>query len=113
MVEENKKRWNDLPIEIKRRYTPEELENSFNTLISRVNITHHLFYNKSDKLKAFSDVIIDSLISYLDVDFPHRGNNKNARLYRIFFDGLLELYKDRIADHYNRYEKYYTGWDIY
>jgi hypothetical protein len=105
--------YKDLPKEIIRRYTQEELDKSFNTLIGRVNITHHLFYNKSDRLKAFSDVIIDNLISYLDVDFSHRGNNKNARLYRIFFDGLLELYKDRIADHYNTYEKYYTEWNIY
>ncbi len=97
--------YKDLPNEIKRRYTLEELDNSFIALIGRLNITHHLYYNKRDRLKAFSDVIIDNLISYLDVDFSHRGNNKNARLYRIFFDGLLEFYKNRIVNEFEKYEK--------
>lgn len=106
-------RYKDLPIEIIRRYSLEELDDSFVFITSKVRIKNHPFYNKKDRLKSFSDAIIDSLISYLNVDFSHRGSNKNARLYKIFFDGLLELYKDRIVDYYNQYEKYCAEWNIY
>ena len=110
MEEENKNRWNNLPIEIKRRYSPEELDNSFIDYISKVRITNHLYYTKRDRLDVFTKVIINDLLSssYLNVNFSHSGNNYNARLHKIFFNGLLELYKDRIADHYNQYEKYYV-----
>jgi ABC-type long-subunit fatty acid transport system fused permease/ATPase subunit len=99
--------YNTLPIEIKRRYTQEELDNSFIDYISKVRITNHLYYNKRDRLDVFTKVIINDLLSssYLNVNFSHSGNNYNARLYKIFFNGLSELYKDRITDYYNRYEK--------
>jgi hypothetical protein len=107
MEEENKNRWNSLPIEIKRRYSPEELDDSFIALIGKRKITTHLFYNERDRLDVFTKVIINDLLSssYLNVNFSHSGNNYNARLHEIFFNGLSELYKDRITDYYNRYEK--------
>lgn len=100
--------YNDLPIEIRRRYTQEELDDVFNSLIGRCIATRHLYHNGMSRLHIFSTVIINDMLSplYLNVDFSHSGDNKNARLHKIFFEGLLELYKDRITQHYNRYGKY-------
>jgi|694.fasta_scaffold30481_4 hypothetical protein len=102
--------YNTLPIEIKRRYTQEELDNSFIDYISKVRITNHHYYNKRDRLEIFTNSVINGLLSssYLNVNFSHSGYGMNARFYEIFFNGLLELYKDRIADHYNQYKKYYV-----
>jgi hypothetical protein len=110
MEEKNKNRYKNLPIEIKRRYTPEDLENSFINYISKIRITNHFYYNKRDRLEIFTNSVINGLLSssYLNVNFSHSGYSMNARFYEIFFNGLLNLYKDRIADHYNTYEKYYT-----
>ncbi len=115
MEEENKNRYKNLPIEIKRRYTPEELENSFINYISKVRITNYLYYNKKDRLEIFTNSVINDLLSssYLNVNFSLSGYGMNARFYEIFFNGLLEFYKDRIVDYYNQYEKYCAEWNIY
>jgi len=101
-------RYKDLPIEIRRRYTPEELDDSFIAFITRINIRSHCYYNSEKaRLRAFSNIIINGLLSnsFLNVTFSH-DRDKNAVLYDIFYNGLLEFYKDKIADHYNQYEKY-------
>ena len=98
--------YKDLPIEIIRRYSPEELDDSFNTFITNVKIKRHLYYNKRDKLRAFSTILINSLLSnrYLNLDSSH-SHDKKTILYEIFYNGLLEFYKNRIVNEFEKYEK--------
>lgn len=105
MVGENKKRWNELPIEIRRRYTLEELEDFFEKYINTIDRFYIIPKIGETEMKAHMFYMIPSLLATGTNEFKFIPIDKVWKFIRVFEDGLFEYYKDRIIDYCKTYGK--------
>ena len=106
MLEENKNRWNKLPKEIRRRYTPEELEDFFEKYINTIDRFYIISKIGETEMKAHMSYTVALLLTTGSNWFKRIPFDGMWKLISIFEDGLFEYYKDRIIDYCKTYEKY-------
>jgi hypothetical protein len=78
MAEENKNRWNELPITIRRRVEPEQLDSSFNLILLRSGpMCDHIYETtpEDERLDKYLNIMIHQLVlKNLDpfIHFPRK-----------------------------------------
>ena len=105
MLEENKKRWNELPKEIRRRYTLEELDVFFEKYINTIDRFYIIPKIGETEMKAHMSYMVPSLLAMGTNGFKSIPIGKVWEIVRVFENGLFEYYKDRIIDYCKTYEK--------
>lgn len=109
MVGENNNRYNNLPIEIRRRYTQEELDEFFERYIDTIDKFYIISKINETGMKEHMSYMVPSLLAGtpngLNNVFKFISTDKIWKFMRIFENGLFEYYKDRIVDYCKNYEK--------
>lgn len=105
MVEENKNRYKTLPKEIRRRVTPEELEDFFGKYINTIDRFYIISKIGETEMKAHMSYMVPPLLAMGTNGFKSIPIGKVWEIVRVFENGLFEYYKDRIIDYCKTYEK--------
>ncbi len=101
MVEENKKRWNELPKEIRRRFSPEELDSCIYKIITWYGKPYHpIALPEDQKLRAYQEDIIRRFILYVQPMFNCKSNDDIKKVVNICYDPLLNYYEDSLTREY-------------
>ena len=106
MVEENKKRWNELPKEIRRRFTPGELDSCMYKIITwygkpyHPEFPQHPAFPEDQKLRAYQEYIISRFILYAQSVFDCKSNDDIKKVVNICYDSLLNYYEDLLTREY-------------
>ena len=95
-----------LPIEIRRRYTLEELEDFFEKYINTIDRFYIIPKIGETEMKAHMSYMVPSLLAIGTNGFKSIPIDKVWKFIRVFENGLFEYYKDRIIDYCKTYEKY-------
>ncbi len=103
MVGENKKRWNELPIELRRRFTPEELDSCMYKIITwygKPYLPGSSVLPEDQKLRAYQEYIISRFILYAQSVFDCKSNDDIKKVVNICYDPLLNYYEDSLTREY-------------
>jgi len=107
MVEENKNRWNELPITIRRRVTPEQLGHSFNlVLLMSGPICDHIYETtpEDERLDKYLNSMIHQLV-LKNLDYIWTNHFQYTLMYRIFYDALIECYRDELTLEFKKHDR--------
>ena len=108
MEEENKNRWNSLPKEIRRRFTPERLDDEITKVLEKTKEIHqwlsNTYKNKNTRLEVYLDYFFHTLIGN-ELNIHSSVGENRSKLFRIFKDGLTNCYKDRIINEFEKHSK--------
>jgi hypothetical protein len=99
--------YKDLPITIRRRVTPEQLDIYFSEMLNRSQDLYHWCTTKPDdeKLEAYLKYMINFLvISFIDNTW-FDSDEKYSLMFKNFYDALMECYSDELIVEFKRHEK--------
>lgn len=94
-----------LPIEIRRRYSLEELDEFFKKYINTIDKFYIIPKIGETEMKAHMRYVVPSLLAIGTNGFKSIPIGKVWEFIRVFENGLFEYYKDIIIDYCETYEK--------
>jgi hypothetical protein len=106
MEEENKKRWNELPIEIRRRVRPERLDRFFNIIILGSEPTYYYISNlwpPNERLNKYLNHMINQL-TLKNLEYICCNHFEYTLMYKLFFNTLIDYYRDELILEFKKHK---------